>query len=85
MEPEYVPAPAIMRSLDSVSTPMRSRCCISITSGCAANMPWAGSISANVAAVTTTMMPTAISVSIMLNPASPRARLERFVIALSLS
>ncbi len=53
---------------------MRSRCCMSETSGCAANMPCAGFIRPKVAAVTAIMMTVAISISMIENPAS--ARLE---------
>ena len=43
---------------------------MSITSGCAANMPCAGFISAKVAPVTAIMMKVAISISTSVKPAS---------------
>jgi hypothetical protein len=42
--------------LNSVSLPMRIRCCRSATSGCVCAVPWAGFIMPKIAPVTVSMM-----------------------------
>ena len=69
MAPEYVPAPAMIRSFSIMSAAMRMRCCMSATSGCVRDVLWDGSTSANTAPMTTSMIVVETSISTSVKPA----------------
>jgi hypothetical protein len=60
----------MMRSRDSMSAPMRARCCMSITSGCVCDVAVLGLISEKAAPVTTSIRASDTSDSINVKPAS---------------